>query len=145
MPPGAKLRRTASSGQLSLRVVSSTDQIAEVGRLTRPLVRFLRRRWRLLRAGGRFRNSENEGEYSQMAPPLKHIATTDLRAAWMKKYNRANIAGQGPETAPGSSVSSSRASFRPGDKVSREVDRCRTANVAPGPAYLPLLVFSQPT
>ena len=33
---------------------------------------------------------------------------------------------------------------RPGDQVSREVNGGRAANVAPGPVYLPLLVFSPP-
>ena len=46
-----------------------------------------------------------------MAWPLNRIATTDLQAAWMKKYGRANITGHGPETALVSSVSGSLASF----------------------------------
>ena len=35
--------------------------------------------------------------------------------------------------------------FRPGGQVSREVNRGRDANVAPGPAFLLLFVFSSPT
>ena len=51
--------------------------------------------------------SENKSRAAQMARPLNHIATTDLRAARMKMYKRANIAGRGPETALVSSVSGS--------------------------------------
>ena len=35
--------------------------------------------------------------------------------------------------------------FRPGDQVSREVNRGRAADVAPGPIYLPRFVFSPRT
>ena len=88
------------------RVVNSAEQITELGRLTRPLVRFLRDPWCLLRAIVRFRNSDNKGRSAWVAWSLNHIAATDLRAAWMEKYNRANITGNGTETALGSSVSS---------------------------------------
>ena len=64
----------------SLRVVNSTEQTTEVGWLTRGLVRFLRHLWCLLRPRGRFGRSENQGGSAQMAWPLNHIATVDLRA-----------------------------------------------------------------
>ena len=92
---------TVSSGQFSPRVANSAEQITEVRQLTRPPVRFLRHPWRLLRARGRFRRSENQGDSAQMAWSLNHIATADLRAARMKKYNRANTTGHGPVTALG--------------------------------------------
>ena len=61
---------------LFLRVVDSAEQITELGRLTRALVRFPRRRRRLLRAIGRFWRSENGGRVpgwlgrSIVSPPL---------------------------------------------------------------------------
>ena len=88
------------------RVVKSTEQITELGRLTRELVRFLRHPWRLLGAMGRFRRSENQSESARTACLPNHIATTDMRAARMRKYNLANIAGHGPVTALGWSVPS---------------------------------------
>ena len=124
-------------------MVNSAEQITGLGRLTRPLVRFLRHLWRLLRAISRYRNSENDGRFAWMAWSLNHIATTDLRAARMKKNNRANITGRCHDTALGSSVSSLWAPSRAcGYQVFREVDRGRAANVAPGPVCLPLSVFS---
>ena len=116
------------------RVVKSTEQVTELGRLTRELGRFLRHPWRLLGAMGRFRRSENQSESARTAcvpnekvvcePPNvtlhgnvicesartacvpNHIAATDMRAARMRKYNLANIAGHGPVTALGWSVPS---------------------------------------
>ena len=104
--PKAARGWTVLSGQFSLRAVDSAEQITEMGRLTRARIRFLRRRWCLLCAIGRFRNSEKKGRSARMARSLNHIAATDLRAAWMEKCNRANITGNGTETALGSSVSS---------------------------------------
>ena len=94
------------------RVANSAEQITEVDQLTRALVRFLRHPWCLLGALVRFRNSENKGESSESAWPTNHVATTDLRAARMKKYNRANFTGHSHVTQLGSSVSSSWAFFR---------------------------------
>ena len=99
------------------RVVISAKQIAEPGRLTRPLVRFLRHPLRFLRAGGRYRSSENRGRAIRTAWSPNHIANTDLRAARVKKYNRANFTGHSHETARGSSVSSSLA-FLPAGRPS---------------------------
>ena len=79
--PKTALGRTVSSGKFPPRVVNSTEQITELGQLTQALVRFLRHPWRLLRAGGRSRNSENKGRAARMAWSLNRIATTDLRAA----------------------------------------------------------------
>ena len=93
-------------------MVNSAEQITEVDQLTRALVRFLRHPWCLLGALVRFRNSENKGESSQLAWPTNHVATTDLRAARTKKYNRANFTGRSHATQLGSSVSSSWAFFR---------------------------------
>ena len=62
-----------------LPAVHSAKQITGLGRLT--LVWFLRRRWCLLCATGRFRRSENEGRFARTAWLPNHIATTDLRAA----------------------------------------------------------------
>ena len=109
--PEKALGWTVASGQFSLRVVNSAEQLAELDILTRALARFLRRRWRLPRAGGRLRKSENRGDSAQMARSLNRIATIDLRAAKVKKCNRGNITGHGPETALGSSFSSSMAFF----------------------------------
>ena len=81
------------------RAVNAAEQITEVRRLTRALVRFFRHRWRLLRAVGRCWTSENGGRSARMAWSPNHIANTDPRAA----------------------------------------------NVATGPVYLPLFVFSSPT
>ena len=64
-----------------LRVVDAAEQITELGRLTRALVRFPRRRWRLPGPIGRFRRGENKGRFARMAWSLNRIATTDLRAA----------------------------------------------------------------
>ena len=127
------------------RVVKSTEQITELGRLTRELVRFLRHPWRLLGAMGRFRRSENQSESARTACLPNHIATTDMRAARMRKYNLANIAGHGPVTALGWSVPSWLRFFWPGDRVTREVNRCRDAHEAPGPVSRLLSVFSPPT
>ena len=93
--------------RFSPRVVNAAEQITELGQLTRPLVRFLGHPWRLFRAGGRFQRGENRGDPAQVAWSPNRIATTDLRAARMKKNNRANIAGHGYEAALVSSVSSS--------------------------------------
>ena len=98
----------------SLRVAHSAEQITELGRLAWALVRFLRRRWCLLGAIGRFRRSGNVGEFAQTAWSLNHIATIDPRAARKKKYNRDNSTGHRPETALGSGVSSLLASFPAG-------------------------------
>ena len=88
------------------REVKSAEQITGVGRLTRPLVRFLRHPWRLLGAGGRFWRGENHRDSAHMAWSPSFIANTDLRAARTKKYHRAKIIGFGPETKLGLSVSS---------------------------------------
>ena len=122
MSPGTQQRRRPQGGTwldwsewpILPRAVDSAEQITEMGRLTRALVRYLRRRWCLLRAIGRFRNSENQGRCARMAWSLNHIVTTDLRAARMKKYNRANTEGHGLDTALGSSVPSSLALFPAG-------------------------------
>ena len=98
----------------SPRVVNSAEKITAPGRLTRPLVRFLRNPWCPLGAGGLLQRGGNQGDCAQMAWSPNHIATTDLRAARLKKYNRANIKGHGHETVLGSSVSSSWASFPAG-------------------------------
>ena len=102
--PKALFSRTVSCGQVSLRVPTSTERITELPRLTHGLVRCLRPPWRLPRAGGRFRDSENKGESDQAAWSLNDIATTDLRTARTKKGGRADIAAPGPDTALGSSV-----------------------------------------
>ena len=143
--PEAALGWTVPSVQFSPRVVKSTEHVTEAGQLTRALVRFLRRRSRLHRAGGRFRKSENGGRSAQMAWSPNHMATTKPRAAGMKRYNRANTAGRGLDTALGSSVSSPLAFFRLRGQASWEVNRGRAANVAPGPVFPPLLVFSRAT
>ena len=98
----------------SPRAANSAEQITELGRLTCAPARFLRHPWRLPAAIGRFRRGENQGVSAQAAGSLNHIATTDLRAARVRKYNRANITGHGHETALGRSVSRSRAFYPAG-------------------------------
>ena len=95
---------TVAGGQFSARLVNYAENITELGHLTRALVRFRSHPCLLPRAGGRFRNSENKGESGWTTRSPHHIATTDLRAACMKKYNRANITGHGPEARIGSGV-----------------------------------------
>ena len=48
-----KFGRAVSSGQVPFRVANSTEQITELGQLTRALVRSLRHPWRPLHTGGR--------------------------------------------------------------------------------------------
>ena len=71
-----------------LWVVNSAEKITEADQLTRALARFLRRPWCLPREGGRFRNSENRGEYAQMTWSPGHIAATDLRAVCKEKVQQ---------------------------------------------------------
>ena len=101
----------------SLQVANSAEQITELGWLQRPLGRFLRHRWRLPRARGRVRKSEDKGRRARMAWSLNRMATTDPRAARVKKRSRANIADHGPEAMLGSSASGSLAFF-PGRRPS---------------------------
>ena len=155
MPPARRERRRPQGGTWfdcfsrvcasPPRVVNSAEQITEMGRLARALVRFLRHPWRLLRAGGRFRDSENKGRAARMAGSLNHIAATDLRVASREKYNRANITGHRPGAVLGWSFSSSWACLPAGRPISREVNRGRAANVAPSPVYRLLSVFSPRT
>ena len=129
----------------SPRVVNSTDQITKLGRLTRPLVRFLRHLWRLLRAISRYRNSENDGRFAWMAWSLNHIATTDLRAARMKSATGHMSEAAGPRRRLARAFRAGWRFFWPGDQVSRKVNRGLDAHAAPGPVYLPVSVFSPPT
>ena len=129
----------------SPRVVNSTDQITKLGRLTRPLVRFLRHLWRLLRAISRYRNSENDGRFAWMAWSLNHIATTDLRAARMKSATGHMSEAAGPRRRLARAFRAGWRLFWPGDQVSRKVNRGLDAHAAPGPVYLPASVFSPPT
>ena len=129
----------------SPRVVNSTDQITKLGRLTRPLVRFLRHLWRLLRAISRYRNSENDGRFAWMARSLNHIATTDLRAARMKSATGHMSEAAGPRRRLARAFRAGWRFFWPGDQVSRKVNRGLDAHAAPGPVYLPVSVFSPPT
>ena len=113
--PGRHLVGLFRASFLSLpRVVNSAEQITELGRLTRPLVRFLRDPWRLLRAIVRFQNSDNKGRSAWVAWSPNHIAATDLQAARMTIYNRTDVTGHGPEATLGSGVSSSWAFFPAG-------------------------------